>query len=555
MLSRLLIRNLAIVTRLEVDFAPGMTCLTGETGAGKSILIDALGLALGTRADGDAIRDGEERAEIAAVFQLDDAPQAGQWLREQALDDGDECILRRVLVRGGASRAYINGSPVPARSLQALGERLLDIHGQHAHQSLLQRDEQRRLLDDFAGLGEQVAAIGDLYQRWQTAEQALAEQQEQVRRQQERLELLQYQVEELRRLDVTGDELESLDRDQRRLSGAGELARQCQGLLDLLEADETSVRTLLNGANRLLDRMLALDPELAETRELLESAAIQIDEAVAGLRDYGDTIEIDPARLEQVERRLGEILDQARKHHCRPEELPERLAALERELAGITESGETLERLEQEVATLGRDYDRAATALTRARKKSAERLAREAEAGIRSLGMPDGRLQVEVSERPDGRPGPTGMDQVTFLVSANPGQAPRPLAKVASGGELSRISLAIQVATIGCGQVPTLIFDEVDVGIGGAVAEIVGRLLRRLAQQRQVLCVTHLPQVAAQAQQQLSVTKCKDEAGVATRVEALDPERRVEEIARMLGGVEITEQTRAHAREMVAAAG
>ena len=555
MLSHLLIRNLAVVTRLEVELGGGMTCLTGETGAGKSILIDALGLALGARADSGVIRDGEERAEISALFDLADAPPARDWLRQQDLDDGDQCILRRVLVRGGASRAYINDSPVPARSLQALGGLLVDIHGQHAHQSLLQREEQRRLLDEFAGLTDEVEAIRRLYRQWQTLEEELEQQRDSVQRQQQRLELLQYQTDELTRLAITTEEIGTLDLDQRRLSGASDLLRQCQQLLDGLDADGTSVRSLLVAANRTLDDMLALDPSLAETRELLESAAIQIDEAITGLRDYADRVEIDPARLEQVERRLAEVHDLARKYQCRPEELPERLESLQRELQQIERDDRRLEQLEQGVAELAGQYRKAAAALTRARRAAAQRLAAAAGEGIRSLGMPDGRLVVEVTPRSEGRPGPSGMDQVGFLVATNPGQEPRPLARVASGGELSRISLAIQVATIGCGHVPTLIFDEVDVGIGGAVAEIVGRLLRQVGERRQVLCVTHLPQVAAQARQQLSVVKESSGGEVATRVEPLDGEQRVDEIARMLGGVEITENTLAHAREMVAGAG
>ena len=551
MLTDLLIRNLAIVDRLDVSFPSAMTSLTGETGAGKSILIGALGLALGQRADSDVIRSGQARAEISALFDLEDAPEAARWLQEQALDDGGSCILRRVLVREGSSRAFINGSPVPARSLQTLGALLVDIHGQHSQQSLLHRDQQARLLDAYAGLEQPVAQIRGLFREWRQAELELEQRRTSSGERRQRLELLHYQIDELTQLAVTPEEVEQLDREQRRLSHATELRQQCGRLLELLDEDEASARARVTAANRELEQMLALDPGLAEARELLESAAIQIDEAIAGLQHYADAIEIDPEGLERVERRLQAVHDQARKYQCRPQELAGRLQSLERELTEIENSGQQLQQLEEKVAQLSGRYRDQAAKLSEQRRAAAERLSWEASDGIRSLGIPDGRLAIEVGTREEQRPGPDGMDRIEFLVSANPGQPLRPLKKVASGGELSRISLAIQVATIGCGRIPTLIFDEVDVGIGGAVAEIVGRLLRQLGDQRQVLCVTHLPQVAAQGHQQMSVTKQTRGRQTSTRIQLLQGEERVNEVARMLGGVEITANTLAHAREMI----
>jgi len=551
MLTDLQIRDLAIVDALEVTFQPAMTSLTGETGAGKSILIDALGLALGQRADSDVIRGGQQRAEISAIFDLCDAPEAARWLQEHALDDGEECILRRVLVREGHSRAFINGSSVPARSLQALGALLVDIHGQHAQQSLLQRDRQRHLLDEYAGLTAAVERTRELFQQWRQAEQTLEQLQISTREHHQRLDLLHYQIDELTRLSVIPQEVGELDQEQRRLSHATQLRQQCGRLLDALCEDEASAQARLGLANHELDEMLAVDSSLSESREMLESAAIQIDEAIANLRDYADRIEIDPQRLQQVEQRLEEIHDQARKYQCRPEQLAERLQALQQELSQIKNSSQQLQQWEERVANLNRRYYKQATTLSDKRQAAATKLARQASSGIRSLGIPDGELEIQVTPREDGRPGPGGMDQIEFMVSANPGQPLRPLNKVASGGELSRISLAIQVATIGCGQIPTLIFDEVDVGIGGAVAEIVGRLLRQLGQQRQVLCVTHLPQVAAQGHQQMSVSKRSSGSHVSTRILELQDEERVKEVARMLGGLEITANTLAHAREMI----
>ena len=551
MLTRLHIKDLAIVTTLDAEFSDGMTSLTGETGAGKSILIDALGLALGDRADTGMIRAGCDRAEITAVFQLTEPGGANQWLMQQALDAGGECILRRVLVREGHSRAFINGSPATLKSIQSLGEQLVDIHGQHAHQSLLRADHQRALLDGYAGNRERCDSVANLFREWRQAAAEKETVSKTLDERRARLDLLRFQIDELTTLALGSAEVEEIDREQRRLSGAGQMRIQCTHILDLLDEEDASARTRLIHANAELDQMIQLEPTLADCREMLESAAIQIDEAVDTLKDYAETIELDPKRLARVEQRLEEIQDFARKYRCRPQELPERLAALQQDFDEIGHIDSRLEQLEQRCAELEQRYLAQSEALHEARTSAAEKLGKTVSKDIRKIGMPDGKVKILVEKQPEGKATVNGMDRISFLVSTNPGQPPQPLAKIASGGELSRISLAIQVATIRCGSIPTLIFDEVDVGIGGGVAEIVGRLLRNLGEGRQVLCVTHLPQVAARGQHHLLIRKRSGKNGVMAEIGTLEGDARVREVARMLGGIDITENTLAHANEMI----
>ena len=550
MLNQIHVKDLAIVTALEVEFHPGMTALTGETGAGKSILIDALGRVLGDRADNGLIRNDSARAEITAIFRPEPRSQARRWLEQHSLDSSDECILRRVLMREGPSRAFINGSPVPVKSLQTLGELLVDIHGQHAHQSLLRRDQQRILLDEYGGHAKQCTGVATLYHQWNEAAQRFKELETAARDRSERLELLRYQIDELTRLGLAQGELEELDRNQRRLGSAGQLRQQCAELLSTLYEEEDAVETRLARASHQLDQLLVLEPRLADCREMVEGAAIQLQEAISILRQYAQEIELNPQQLEQIEQRLAEIHELARKYRCRPEELEERLGTLDSEREALEKADIQLNELEQLTARLEGEYLKQAAQLSRCRQQAAEKLQREVSEGIQTLGMPHGQMLIQLETLPPDRASATGLDRIEFLVSANPGLAPQPLAKVASGGELSRISLAIQVATIRCAQVPTLIFDEVDVGIGGGVAEIVGRLLHRLGEERQVLCVTHLAQVAAQGSHHLRIVKDTDGETVVTSIVALDGESRVEEIARMLGGMDITSNTLAHAREM-----
>jgi DNA repair protein RecN (Recombination protein N) len=551
MLNHIHIKNLAVVDALELEFRPGMTVLTGETGAGKSILIDALGLSLGDRTDNGMIRPGSERAEITASFDLSERPELAAWLREQAYDDGNECILRRVLVREGRSRSFINGSPAPLPLVQELGRQLVDIHGQHAHQTLLQRAMQRRLLDAYAGHQALVDQTGELHRQLKSARARLDALRAAAHDRAAKLELLRYQLSELEALKLDATELVQLDRDHARLSNAERLQEVCARLLQELYEDEYALHGRLERAAGELETLLASDPELGEIGVLLESAAIQVKEAAAGLRSHLDGLEQDPARLQRLEDRLGEIHDLARKYRVKPDQLPELQANLAQELDELENADEQLEQLDADQKRLRDHYLETARRLSDERRSQAKRLGAAVSEAMAGLGMPGGKLELELTPRDEAEGAAHGLEDVEFLVSANPGQPLQPLAKVASGGELSRISLAIQVITANCGQVPTLIFDEVDVGIGGGVAEIVGQLLRRLGADRQVLCVTHLPQVAAQGHNHLLVTKRSRRNQTQTRITPLEPEARVEEIARMLGGLRITDQTKGYAREMV----
>ncbi len=554
MLTRIHIKDLAIVSALELELNPGLTALTGETGAGKSILIDALGLALGERADNSMIRTGCERAEITAIFSVSAIGAVTDWLQEHSLDAGDECILRRVLVNSDSSRAFINGSPIPIKLLQELGNLLVDIHGQHSHQSLLRREQQRDLLDEFAQHSEMRRELAEVYTEWQDSAQRLRQLQLESSDRDERLELLHYQVGELRELQLSEGELEQLDSEHKRLSNANQLRDGAGQLLNRLYDDERSLHDALASASSELDELAATDPELAETQQMVADATIQIQEASHSLRHYLDGIGLDPGRLDEIEQRLSLVHDLSRKHHCKGHELPGLLIELEAELESLEHVGADLASLESEVATLRSNYLRLAEELDRERRSAAERLQLEVTAGIQTLGMPGGVFEVGIETLAEDKATAHGLNRVEFLVSANPGYPVKALTKVASGGELSRISLAIQVATARCSGVPILIFDEVDVGVGGGVAEIVGQLLHRLGEHRQVLCVTHLPQVAAQGHNHLQITKSEHNGEVKTEITILQEDGRIQEIARMLGGLKITEQTLAHAREMVSTA-
>lgn len=552
MLTHIHIKDLAIVSSLELELSPGMTTLTGETGAGKSILIDALGLVLGERADNDMIRDGTERAEITAILNVDKLPSVQAWLQQNSLDADGECVLRRVLSLSSGSKAFINGSPVPVKLLQGLGDLLVDIHGQHAHQSLLKRDQQRELLDEFAGhqgLKQQVAST---FQHWRESQDRLERLRAASSERSERLELLRYQVSELNDLQLGETELEELDREHARLSNSGMLQSGCGLILNGLYDNEDAVQGRLSHIQSELERMIYADPSLSEIRDMLEGAVIQVQEATHSLRQYADAIELDPAQLVQVEQRLVEVHDIARKYRCNPDEISQTRISLEQELEQLEHADIHLAELEQQVESHWTDYLELAQQLDAGRRKAAQTLSSDVTASMHILGMPDGRLEIEIETLPSAKASASGLNRIEFLVTANPGQPSKPLIKVASGGELSRISLAIQVATTRCSGTPILIFDEVDVGIGGGIAEIVGTLLRELGKHRQVLCVTHLPQVAAQGHNHLQVTKKGENGTVQTRVLTLDGDQRVQEIARMLGGVTITDQTLAHAQEMIA---
>ncbi|MBK1632027.1 DNA repair protein RecN [Thiohalocapsa halophila] len=555
MLTHIAIRDLVIVSRLELTLTGGMTALTGETGAGKSILIDALGLALGEKADADMIRSGCERAEVSAGFDVAQCPEARDWLAEQALDDGEECVIRRVLVRQGRARAFINGRSASGAQLRALGDLLVDIHGQHAHQSLLRPAAQRALLDAYGGQSEQAAAVAELYRRWRELDTRLAELTAARTQRAERMDLLRFQVEELAELGLADGELEALDAEQHRLANLGRLQGTAAALVELLYEGEGALRDQLGRAGAELAGLSDIDARLSEPRELIDSATVQVEEAASALRQYLDHLDMDPGRLAEVEERLGRIHDLARKYRIQPAQLADTLAERQAELDALEQDDKTLGTLQADRDAALSTLLEAARRLSEARRSAAQRLGAAVTGFMQELGMGGGQFAVAVETAGDDQVGAQGLDAVAFQVSANPGQPLQPLAKVASGGELSRISLAIQVATAELGRIPTLVFDEVDVGIGGGVAEIVGRLLRRLGEARQALCVTHLPQVAAQAHQQLKVQKQAVDGQTYTDIAPLADDARVDEIARMLGGTEITATTRAHAAEMLHGAG
>ncbi|WP_455234740.1 DNA repair protein RecN [Thiogranum longum] len=551
MLLSLHIRDFAIIDELEIELGPGMTALTGETGAGKSILLDALGLLLGDRADAGAVRHGAERADISASFDVSGIETARAWLAEQELELGDECQLRRVVLSEGRSRAYVNGSPVPAQSLRELGEHLVDIHGQHEHQSLMKRDLQRQLLDSHGGHQQLVAELTALYREWTLRRQQIEAIVGAGQDRDSRVEFVQFQLRELNELAPEPGEVEQLHEEHARLANAGQLLETCGTHLDRLYDDEHSAHSMISHALSDLGPLTEIDPTLRDARELIDNALIQLEEGVDQLRAYQQKLELDPQRLQWVEHRLDALHRVAAKHRVEAESLAEFQTRLSAELEQLEQADQQLQELEQGCQQLAAQFETIARQLHRERVKTASRLSEQVTAAMQGLGMAGGRFRVEVRDGNDQGMSAHGCDQIEFLVSANPGQPLKALSRVASGGELSRISLAIQVIAAKDTRIPTLIFDEVDTGVGGAVAESVGRQLQALGLHHQVMCVTHLAQVAAQAHQHLQVVKLTGGKSTRTRVRALSETERVEEIARMLGGRKITDSTLQHAREML----
>ncbi len=549
MLRALNIRDFVIVDRMELEFAAGFTVLTGETGAGKSILIDALAMVLGERSDAGIVRQGAEKSEISAEFNIAPLKPLQHWLADNDLaGDDDACLVRRVIDRGGRSRAFINGRPVTLAQLREAGEHLVDIHGQHEHQSLLRAAAQRGLLDAYAGLADAADTVAGAWRRWQELRQRLAALETNAAAFAAEREQLEWQVRELEALKFNPDEWEELLAEHARLAHAQSLIEGAQYAMDALsEGDNSSVTQLVAVSSRL-GHLLEYDARLKDIIDVVASAQAQAQEAVYMLRDYQQRLDLDPQRLKEVEQRLDAVHASARKYRITPETLPEALARAKERLDQLGGSGD-VETVRKREAEAHDTYLSEAKKLSAARKKAAKKLAEKVTAAMRTLAMADGSFEVAVNPLAEGNAG--GLEQIEFLVSAHKGITLRPLARVASGGELSRISLAIQAVTSEIAQVPTLIFDEVDVGIGGRVAEIVGRMLKELGTKHQVMCVTHLPQVAASADQQWQVTKTAANSKVLSHVTVLDDRQRVEEIARMLGGVKITDTTRKHAAEML----
>lgn len=552
MLTRLDIKDFALVDALQVEFDRGFSAITGETGAGKSIMLDALGLILGDRASPELIRQGASTADLGAEFDVTTIAEAQGWLSERDLHDPDEpghCLLRRTLGSDGRSRAFINGRQVTLQDVRDLATHLIDIHSQHAHQSLLRRDTQRLLLDEFGGHAATVRDLASAHQRWQQAVAACAALQRAQAEGAERRALLSYQLEELEQIGIEEEEYPELATQQKRLAHAEAHARQLAATLDALSEDDAAVNARLG---RLLHELEDIDdehPALSAARDMLQSALVNCDEATAELRRYADLLEPDPERLEVIEARLGALHDLARKHRIQPPQLP----ALQREIAAELEAMSSdegrLEGLQQTARETREAMLTLAAKVSKARSKAAHKLEAAVSSQLGELGMKKARFMVHMEALEEDDCGPHGLERVEFHICTNAGMAPGPLGRIASGGELSRISLAIQVVTAASSCVPCLILDEADVGIGGRTAEVVGRLLRDLGSHTQVLAVTHLPQVAALAHQHLAVEKSEQE-GARVSIRHLDEEERVGELARMLGGVEVTAQTRAHATEM-----
>lgn len=550
MLRQLSIRDFVIVDTLDLEFDEGFTVFSGETGAGKSILIDALTLVLGGRGDGSVVREGQARAEISALFEHAEA--LVDWLDEQALSQGDApgtVLLRRVIDAGGRSRAFINGSPATLTQLREISEYLVDIHGQHAHQLLMRADQQRALFDTHARLDAQAAEVGQAWQAWRGARRALDEADTRGRERQLEREQLAWQIAELDALAPQPGEWEELSQEQRRLSHAASLIDGAQSALDALsEADDALIGRLTAIVSRLRD-LAEIDDRLADALAALEPAEIQLQEAVYSLTHYAQRLDLDPDRLQQVETRFNAWYAAARRFSLPPESLTAALQDKRERLAEL-EAAIDLAALRSAEREAAATYRSRAERLSAARRQAAGVLSEAVSAAMQELSMVGGRFDVALVPLDEG--GPHGLEQIEFRVAGHAGVALRPLAKVASGGELARISLALAVITSTTSPTPTLIFDEVDTGIGGAVAEVVGRLLRELGARRQVLCVTHLPQVAARGQRHFQVAKGSDGEGrTLSRVTPLDASGRIEEIARMLGGIEITATTRRHAKEML----
>ena len=554
MLTQLTINNFAIVRQLEIELAKGMSVITGETGAGKSIAIDALGLCLGQRIETSMVREGQERAEICATFFIEPTNPAYQWLQEQELQDPDnpsDCILRRVINADGRSKAFINSTPVSASQLKEIGQYLIHINGQHASQLLLKNDYQLQLVDTFAHHHDLLVQMREDYRAWKNLQTQVKTFQQKVAENEAKKQLLQYQVEELDEFALRPNEYLELEEDQRRLSNSEQLTQLSQSALQLLSENETvSIDSMLYRATQYIDELSELDPRYASVQTMLNDALIQVQEATSEVQHLASHIEQDPMLLQEIEQRLGQALQLARKHNVKPEELVEWHQKLKAELTALLDFSESEERLLLEEKAAFEKMQHTAKQLHESRCQAAGKLAQQVTHSIKGLAMENAEFFIEVNSDLT-KVTANGADNIVFTLRSNLGQQAQPLAKVASGGELSRISLAIQVLTSDQSAIPTLIFDEVDVGISGKTASVVGKLLRQLGDKCQVLCVTHLPQVACHGHQQFNVEKFTVDDKTETKMTALSQEERVPAIARLLGGSEITELALANAQEML----
>jgi DNA repair protein RecN (Recombination protein N) len=548
MLQELTIQNLALIEKLQLNFHAGFSTLTGETGAGKSILLDALGLTLGERADSSLVRHNTPRADVTAQFNIETLPSVQNWLTEHELDEEQDCFLRRTVTPEGRSKAYINSHPVPASQLKALGSLLIDIHGQHEHQSLLSNIKQLELLDAFSVHANLVSQCKQQHQHWQTQQQQLNTLLENQTEQQNKQDLLLFQIAEFNEIQPCPNEFETLSEEQKQLSHAKEVQQACQIAYDAIEGS-SGVSEQLNQAIAALENIADYTPNAQNNLTQLNSALIEVQEVASEIQQQSSHSELDPLRLNEIEERLSQLFGLAKKYHIEPHELISKHQQLQQALDSLMQSGESLGQLKQEIESAWLRFLQHAKKLQTSRTKAAKKLSQIITEGMQTLGMPNGKFEAQLTLLETASA--CGLDKVNFYVTANPGQPLQPLAKVASGGELSRISLAIQVATAEVASLPTLIFDEVDVGIGGGIAEVVGKKMQQLGQHKQVLSITHLAQVASHGDCHLRIEKQILNEQTYTQVIELDQTHRIKELARMMGGLTVTEQTLNHAKEML----
>ncbi len=555
MLTHIYIKNFAIVDTLEIDFTHGLSVLTGETGAGKSLWIDAINLALGQRADTSWIRPGADRSEISVTFTVDTLPRAMAWLKAHAFDEeGHECILRRIITRQGSSRSTINGSPVPLQRIREFAEHLIQIHGQHQQQLLFQPDRQRQTLDEFINNPSLLKSVRNVYKQWRLTHKEIKQLLDASHNKTQEIEFLQYQLDELDALSLKDGEWQHLSRQHQQLHNAKNLLEQLNHAIELtVENEPLCAAQLIQQALHRLNDIKLDDPQLASIRELLNTAAIHIDEAGNALEAYRNNVDLTCANPDEIEARLSLIYDVARKHHCSPENLQDVQHSLNSKLESLQHIDTQLGALTLLNAQLEETYQTLATKLTQQRQQAAQKLEKSVSQSMRKMDIQDAEFHVELQTLNEV-PTPNGNEKITFLVQTNAGQGISPLQKIASGGEISRIILALYVLTASTEQTPTLVFDEVDVGISGKTAAIVGQLLRELGSKAQVLCITHLPQVAANGHHHYKVIKQSDGKVTKTFIEKLTEAQRVDEIARLLGGTKITKQSRLHASELLSLA-